>query len=222
MTLADHINHFNEHLKLDIPLGKGVEVMNPFTDDTVRELARKFYNKYYSDKHSRKLLLGINPGRFGAGVTGIPFTDPVKLQEDCGIVNPFKKVRESSADFVYDMIKVYGGSEAFYAKYFIQAVCPLGFLKNGLNYNYYDDPKLEKLVTPFIIGSIHTMIGFGMDTSVCYCLGNGKNFKYLSKLNKDYNFFGEVVPLPHPRWVVQYRRKRYDEFVGVYLEALNN
>ncbi len=221
MTLADKINQFNENLKLDIPLGKGVEVMNPFSDDIVKALARKFYNQYYSDHRSRKLLLGINPGRFGAGVTGIPFTDPVKLQENCGIENTFKKSREASADFIYDMIDAFGGPDKFYYKYFIHAVCPLGFLKDGLNYNYYDDPKLEKQVTPFIIDSIRTIIDFGMDTSVCYCLGNGKNFKFLDKLNKAQKIFDEVVPLPHPRWVVQYRRKRYNEFVELYLNTLN-
>ncbi|MEZ5148597.1 MAG: DUF4918 family protein [Bacteroidales bacterium] len=220
MTLADKINQFNENLKLDISLQKGLEVMNPFTEEIVKELARKFYNKYYLDHRSRKLLLGINPGRFGAGVTGIPFTDPVKLQENCGIENPYKKSREASADFIYDMINAFGGPDLFYSKYFIHAVCPLGFLKDDLNYNYYDDPKLEKQVTPFIIESIKTIISFGMDTSVCYCQGNGKNFKFLNKLNKEQKFFDEVVALPHPRWVVQYRRKRYDEFVGLYLEKL--
>jgi hypothetical protein len=220
MTLANKINHFNENLELNISLDSGVEVMNPFTEDTVKQLARKFYHKYYSDHRSRKLLLGINPGRFGAGVTGIPFTDPIKLQENCGIENPFKKSREASADFIYDMIDAFGGPDKFYDQYFIHAVCPLGFLKEGLNYNYYDDPKLEKQVTPFIIKSIKTIIGFGMDTSICYCLGNGKNFKFLNKLNAEQQFFGAVIPLPHPRWVVQYRRKRYDEYIGLYLKTL--
>jgi hypothetical protein len=220
MNLAQKINHFNDNLKFDIPLQKGVEVMNPFLEEHVRIMAAKFYNKYYSDDHKRQLLLGINPGRFGAGVTGIPFTDPVKLQENCGIDNPFKKSREASADFIYDMIEAFDGPDKFFNKYFIHAVCPLGFLKDGLNYNYYDDPKLEKQVTPFIIESIKTIIGIGMDNSVCYCIGNGKNFKYLNKLNKEQKFFEEVIPLPHPRWVVQYRRKRYDEFVKLYLKTL--
>ncbi|MCB2220512.1 MAG: DUF4918 family protein [Bacteroidetes bacterium] len=220
MTLADQINHYNESLELEIPLELGVEVMNPFTDEQVRKLARQFYDKYYSDNNTRQVLLGINPGRFGAGVTGIPFTDPVKLQDNCGIDNPFKKSREASSDFIFDMINAYGGPKAFYSKYFVHAVCPLGFLREGLNYNYYDDPKLQKQVTPFIIESIKTILGFGMDTSVCYCIGNGKNFKFLNKLNAEQQFFGAVIPLPHPRWVVQYRRKRYDEYIGLYLKTL--
>ena len=39
---------------------------------------------------------------------------------------------------------------AFYANYFIGAVCPLGFMKDGKNINYYDDKKLQQAVTPFI------------------------------------------------------------------------
>ncbi len=39
----------------------------------------------------RYLILGINPGRFGGGITGIPFTDPIRLQNICGIENDFQK-----------------------------------------------------------------------------------------------------------------------------------
>jgi len=59
-----------------------------------------------------------------------------------------------------------------------------------------------------------------VDDSVCYCLGNGKNFKFLDELNRKERFFSSLVPLPHPRWIVQYRRKRYDEFVSRYIEIL--
>ncbi|MGB3465178.1 MAG: hypothetical protein WBA74_07910, partial [Cyclobacteriaceae bacterium] len=53
-----------------------------------------------------------------------------------------------------------------------------------------------------------------------YSLGQGKNIKYLEYLNKKYQLFGEIVPLPHPRWILQYRRKRKDEFLDLYLEKL--
>ena len=33
-------------------------------------------------------------------------------------------------------------------------------------------------------------------------------------------FFERILPLPHPRWVMQYRRKRKEEFVGQYLGVL--
>lgn len=197
-----------------------VEVLNPFKNQTTIELAEKFYNKYYADSNPRKLILGINPGRLGGGVTGVPFTDPVKMQVNCGISNDLQKKTEPSAGFIYDMITTYGSPDKFYDKYFIHAVCPLGFTKNGINYNYYDDKVLEKAVTPFILDSLEQILSFDISTDVCFCLGNGKNYKFLNTLNKQYHFFKEVTPLPHPRWIVQYHRKRYQEFIELYLKEL--
>ncbi len=218
-TLADRIIAFNEQLEFTRPLPPGVEVMNPFTDPAVRELTAAFYRKFYADTRPRRLILGINPGRFGAGITGIPFTDPVKLEEQCGIQNPFPKSTEASAGFIYGMISAYGGVDRFYSDFLVSAVCPLGFLKDGLNYNYYDSKELISLTEPFIISSLRSMLGWNIENSCCFCLGNGKNFDYLSKLNDRLSLFGRIVPLPHPRWVVQYRRKRMDEFTSAYLQA---
>lgn len=220
MLLNENINTFNRSLELNIDLPVNVEVMNPFENIKTVGLTETFYNKYYSDLKPRKLILGINPGRLGGGVTGVPFTDPVKMQEICGIPNDLQKKTEPSAGFIYDMINAFGGPDKFYSKYFIHAVCPLGFTKNGVNYNYYDDKVLEKKVTPFILESLNKILSFNIDHKVCYCLGNGKNFKFLNTLNKQYHFFDKVVPLPHPRWIVQYRRKRYHEFIELYLKQL--
>jgi hypothetical protein len=220
MTFAEKVNRFNKNLALSTALPEGIVVMNPFENEVTAKLAEAFYKKYYNDHSDRKLILGINPGRLGAGATGIPFTDPVKLQEICEINNDLQKKTEPSAGFIYDMIFNFGGPVEFYKKYFINSVSPLGFIKDGVNYNYYDSRALENAVTPFAISSLKKITAFGIDTSVCYCLGNGKNFKYLKKLNQEQNFFGKVVPLPHPRWIVQYRRKKYDEFIHVYLEEL--
>jgi len=220
MAFADDINLFNRNLSLEVALPEGVKVMNPFEDETTTNLAEKFYNKYYSDKNQRTLLLGINPGRLGGGITGVPFTDPVKMEVNCDIPNEFPKKTEPSAGFIYDMIDSFGGPDKFYSKFFIHAVCPLGFTKNGNNYNYYDDRKLEYAVCKFIIDSLKKFLTFNVNKKICYCLGNGKNFKFLNTLNKQHNFFVKIIPLPHPRWIVQYRRKRYDEFIDLYIKEL--
>lgn len=220
MTFGEKVNQFNSSLQFDLELPDGIHVMNPFQNKVTSSLASAFYKKYYNDNQKRKLLLGINPGRLGAGLTGIPFTDPVKLDEICGIPNDLQKKTEPSAGFIYDMITAFGGPEKFYNAYFINSVSPLGFINEGVNYNYYDSKELELAVEPFVIDSLRKIIKLGIDTEVCFCLGNGKNFKYLQKLNKTEKLFDRIVPLPHPRWVVQYRRKRYNEFVGMYLEEL--
>ncbi len=175
--------------------------------------------------NSRHIILGINPGRFGAGVTGIPFTDTKRLTEYCGISVDEMATHEQSSVFVYKVIKAYGGTEKFYSDFYINSVCPLGFtLKNDkgreVNYNYYDDVKLYNSVYDFICESISKQIKFGISTDVCFCMGNNKNFFYLSEINSNENFFKKIVPLEHPRFIVQYRLKRIDEYVDKYLKAL--
>ena len=211
---------FYADLKIDNKIPKGIDVMNPYLEDYTLELCKKFYNKYYNDDGQRTLLVGINPGRFGSGMTGVSFTDPIKLETICGIPNTFPKKPELSADFIYTMIKAYGGPETFYKEFFISAVSPLGFTKDGKNINYYDDPKLQTAITPFVIKSISELISMGINRKICYCIGEGKNHLFLTKLNVEHKWFDEIVPLAHPRFIMQYKRKYVDEYVKDYLMKL--
>ena len=220
MNFAEKVIRFNNELPGTLPLTPGVEVMNPFQNQDIRCISELFYQKYYADNKLRKLILGINPGRLGAGLTGIPFTDPPKLEQQCQIPNSLNKATEPSAGFIYDMIAAFGGVQAFYSNYFINSVSPLGFVKDGKNYNYYDSKSLEAKLEPFIINSLKAMVDMGIQTENCFCLGNGKNFNYLQKLNNKHHFFKTVIALPHPRWVVQYRRKQYKQFIDVYIDTL--
>ena len=34
--------------------------------------------------------------------------------------------------------------------------------------------------------------------------------------------FDEIIPLPHPRFIMQYRRKQKQQFIDQYLHALNS
>jgi hypothetical protein len=51
-------------------------------------------------------------------------------------------------------------------------------------------------------------------------MGTGKNFQFLSKLNEKEQFFNKVIPLEHPRYVVQYKSKMKGEYVGKYIDSL--
>ena len=53
-------------------------------------------------------------------------------------------------------------------------------------------------------------------------MGPGKNLQFFERLNAEHRLFKTVVPLPHPRWVMQYRRRRVEEFVDRYVEALED
>ena len=221
MTFAERVLKFNKTLRLNKVLPAGVVTLNPYQDEAAFNLSGQFYKKYYDDQAERTLIIGINPGRFGGGITGVPFTDPIKLQTNCSIENDLPKKTELSADFIYKMIEEYGGPEKFYKKFYITAVSPLGFTKDGKNLNYYDIKELQESLLDFILDCFRIQIAFGVNTDVCYCLGEGNNFKFLSRLNEKYNFFKTIIPLPHPRFIMQYRRKHLGEFIAMYLKKLN-
>src|SRR5437763_579217 len=111
MSFANDIIAFNRSLELNVQLPDKVMTMNPFHDKITRDYSEIFYRKFYADEKQRTLILGINPGRFGGGITGIPFTDPIKLEKNCGINNILNKISEPSAGFIYDMITALGGPE---------------------------------------------------------------------------------------------------------------
>lgn len=219
-TLADQLIRFYKSLQPPKPLPKGINVLFPQQDKEVIKIVTAFFKKFYNDNHPRRLIFGINPGRFGAGTTGINFTAPKQLKDFCGIDHSFKQQSELSAEFIYEVIEQYGGVNKFYQNYFISAVSPLGYIKNGINMNYYDDKKLMESVTPFIIDSIKKQISFGFKTDRCICVGGAKNFDFLSALNEKYHFFDDIIPLPHPRFILQYRRRQKENYIHQYLSAL--
>ncbi len=220
MNIAGRIIQYYSNLSIDVNLPEGINVLNPYADNSVLEICKQFYDKYYNDTHGRVIILGINPGRFGAGITGIPFTDPVVLENECGIKNSFAKRSEISSEFIYKLIGRMGGPKHFYRHFYIGSVSPLGFVKDGKNFNYYDSKELMKALKPFIISNLVKQIGLGINSRKCYCLGQGKNYDYLKLLNLELKLFDEIIPLPHPRWVMQYRRKKLDEILSGVVNKL--
>nr|NQU94178.1 DUF4918 family protein [Bacteroidota bacterium] len=218
-TFANQVIKFYQNLSLEIDF-PGIGVLNPFHNKGVLDVTRQFYTKFYSDRNPRIFLFGINPGRFGAGVTGIPFTDPINLEERCGIVNSYQKKHELSSQFIYEMIENYGGPENFFSRFYITAVSPLGFVRDGKNLNYYDDRSLQEHLSGFIHYTITEQMKFGAIRSCCICIGGNKNFKFLDTLNLQQHYFDKVLPIEHPRFIMQYRRKALDQYVKKYITIL--
>ena len=218
-SIGDKLADF--YLTLQPPvLPKGIELLFPQQNHEVQKITNLFFKKFYADNKPRSLILGINPGRLGAGITGINFTAAKQLKENCGIEHSFKASSELSAEFIYDVIESYGGAKIFYKDWFIGAMSPLGFVKAGKNINYYDDKKLMAAVTPFIVKSIQQQLSFGINTDRCLCIGEDRNYKFLSQLNEKCEWFNNITPLPHPRFVMQYKRKNKQAYIDQYLQAL--
>jgi hypothetical protein len=208
-------------LKSPSPLHENINVLNPYSDKDVRRIVNEFYHKFFKDANERTFILGINPGRFGGGITGIAFTDPVALQEYCGIRNNFIKKRELSSKFVYSFIEDYGGVNKFFSKFFISAVYPLALLKDGKNYNYYDSSTLYRSLKPHILSSLKAQIKLGAKEDIVICLGK-KNANYLREINKKLSYFKKIVILDHPRYVMQYKLKKIDEYIKKYMSVLRS
>lgn len=220
MTFADKVLLFYQKLKIQETLPEGVAILNPYKEKIAFSLCTQFYKKYYDDHLERKIIFGINPGRFGGGITGIPFTDPVKLENICGIANELQKKSELSADFIYTLIGAFGGPEKFYQQFYFNSVSPLGFTALGKNANYYDTPVLMKTLENFIQQSIHQQVKFGINKKVAFCLGEGENYKYLKGFNEKEKIFSTIIPLAHPRFIMQYKRKKIDFYIDDYLKKL--
>lgn len=168
------------------------------------------------------MVVGINPGRFGAGITGINFTAPRQLSEDCGIQHHFGNSSELSAEFIYGVVKAFGGPAAFYRHFYLAALSPVGYIKSGKNLNYYDDPLLLQRVKPFILQCLKAQLDFGSYRQVAICIGGDKNFRFLNSLNEEHGFFDEIITVPHPRFIMQYRRPYLDQYRQEYLQALQS
>lgn len=225
-TFADQVIEFNENLIYSGNLPDGFEVLNPYLDNPETKLVmQKFYHKYYNDSNKRKFIIGINPSRHGAGVTGVPFTDTKRLESVCGIKMKSTHTHEVSSVFVYDMIADYGGADLFYQEVYINSPFPLVIVrktKNGwLNANYYDDKELFRDVKDFMIESLRKHISLNLDTSEVFILGK-KNAEFISKLNQEAQLFDSMTVLEHPRYIQQYKSREKQLYIDKYILALKN
>lgn len=224
--IADRIIDFNKNLHYSGELPEDFRVLNPYLDNPeTMEVMGEFYHKYYNDTHRRQFIIGINPSRHGAGVTGVPFTDTKRLGSECGIIMKSAYTHEVSSVFMYDMINAYGGVVPFYNQFYINSPFPLAIIRrtksgNWINANYYDDKKLFALVKKFMIESLKKHIELGLDTSKVFVLGK-KNADFIQKLNKEELLFDTFEVLEHPRYIQQYKMKEKQLYIDKYILALN-
>ena len=230
VTFGGKVLQFNDYLSnVNIELPEGFLLTNPFNGinkKQINEITKKFYNKFYNDNNSRRLIIGSSPARRGTSVTGIPYEDAHHLQNITGIHIDNFYINKSSSNFLYDVIDKYGGSEKFYSKFYMNFICPLGIVKinskgNKVNCNYYENKKIQKILYSFMLESLKKQIEFGIDTSIVYCIGGGENYKFLTELNNKNHLFETIIPLEHPRYIMQYDSKHKSEYIKKYLNALN-
>lgn len=226
-SFADKVIESNALLNFSEELPEGFQVLNPYSDNRETVLVmQKFYRKYYNDSDPRKLILGINPSRHGAAVTGVPFTDTKRLESVCGIKMNTAHTHEISSLFMYDMIAEYGGASIFYKDFYINSPFPLAIIQKSktgklVNANYYDDPRLFEMLQPFMIDSLKKHISLGIDTSEVFVLGL-KNARFIQKINLKANLFTKLTVLEHPRYIQQYKSKDKQFYLDKFVVTLAN
>lgn len=225
-TFAEEVVEFKRNLHYSGNLPDDFQVLNPYLDNPETMIVmEKFYLKYYNDFNKRKFLIGINPSRHGAGVTGVPFTDTKRLESVCGIKMESAHTHEVSSVFMYDVIEQYGGAENFYQDVYINSPFPLAIVRKSkgswINANYYDDKELFKDVKDFMIDCLKKHITLNLDISEVFVLGK-KNADFISKLNNEANLFEKMTVLEHPRYIQQYKSKEKQWYIDKYILSLKN
>lgn len=223
---GNKVIEFNKGLIYTGSLPPGFQVLNPYLDNPeTMKVMREFYKKYYADENRRKFIIGINPSRHGAGITGVPFTDTKRLHSICGIEMVTAYTHEVSSVFVYEMIEQFGGAEMFFNDFYINSPFPLAIIRQGkngkwVNANYYDDLQLYESVKLFMMESLREHISLGLDTDEVYVLGK-KNARFIAMMNEEANLFKSIIVLEHPRFIQQYKFKDKQLYIDKYLQAFN-
>lgn len=221
MTIADalikqnllHLNHsryLDNHSFLQMIGVSNICVLSDFLLNG--EIVDAFWDRYYAQAVPRSVICGLNPGRFGAGKTGIPFLDFQSLSQLMPGVD--RQDSEKSAAFFYKVIQAYG-SDAFFRHFYVTNVASVGFLCDGRNLNYPDLPKAAlaiveanfceemKIVKPTCLISLGTAVQH--------------TARKLLSLDVDC-----TLRLPHPAWVATYRSREMEKWVDEYVKALKS
>ena len=228
-TFSEKVFQFDQELgnvKIDLPAP--YKLINPYSSRNkkqVLQMIQIFYQKYFNDTNKRRLILASSPARKGSAITGVPFEDVSNLQKETGISIANFHVNSAASNFLNRVIDEYGGRHKFYHDFYLNFVCPVGICKtsskgNQVNCNYYENKQVEEMVTSLKISALKMQINFGIDTSVCYCIGSGQNYQELSKANKKWRFFQKIVPLEDPRFITQYHPQEKEKYLHKYLDAL--
>lgn len=220
-SFAQGVVEFLTHHRRPAGLPSGIDVLDPYRDPEVVRVVGHMAQRYYVNAPDRLSVWGINPGRFGAGITGLSFTDPWAVAHQLGIPTSLTGRRELSAEFVSDVIDAYGGPATFYHDIYLGAVSPLGFVSNGVNVNFYDTPELLRAVTPYAVASIRAQVALGLRTDAAVILGTGKLRQVIERDIRPVLAFESIIYLEHPRFIMQYRRSQRSAYVDRYVAALH-
>lgn len=203
---------------------RGISILQGFNQNV--DLVKRFYNKHYSNKsNSRIVLCGINPGKRGAGLTGIPFIDFASASHLLPDIPNDKW--ELSAKFIYSVIESIGVNE-FFDNVYLTNISWFGFVKGNNNLNYYKLPShLQtvftasfidemKIVNPKVIIPLSeevekTILDMHKSGMLEYKLSPRLNHPYWCSINRDNR--PEISKQIYIKTILNYIKKQIDSLL---------
>jgi len=202
--------YINDHAFLRLIGEHEIRILSDFILNKVG--IETFCHQYYGSAVPRVVLCGINPGRHGAGKTGIPFVDYKSLSQLISGVD--RQDSESSAKFFFQVMRRFGVNN-FSHSFYVTNVASVGFMRDGKNLNYNELPKSAlKMVERNFLQEMEIV----QPTHVI-SLGEvvQQTVRKLLPASVDCS-----MRLPHPSWITTYRGKEMDKWVMWYLAVLEN
>ena len=173
------------------------------------ENVEQFNEKYYADGYPKTVLCGINPGKNGAGKTGVPFLDFNSLSKLMDGVEHTDT--ERSAQFFYDVVQEFG-AEKFYRSFYVTNISWIGYIKDNKNVNYY---QLSDPVKKFIYDAFKYEMSVVAPKTII-SLSQEVN-KTVNDIFQDSNI-DTGISLPHPNYCAF--PKNYEKCKKQYMEML--
>ncbi len=217
VTYSDQVISFYRDFAVGDIFDNALQLHNPFDAPSRREIMTAFYEKFFKDEAPRTHILGINPSRLSNTSTGVHYTDGFALQTYCAIENNFSKSRELTSDFFYRVVERMGGTHDFFAKIFPWAAMPVALTDHGEYANYYEVEN--ERVSEIVSQNLKWLTGLPRSGKLVV-LGLGDNQARVKQMEGFPFGYQDIRYLPHPRWVMQYNRKRLDQFIEMYIDAL--
>lgn len=121
---------------------EGISILDDFLENWSN--VKRFYAEYYGAHYPDTVLCGINPGRNGAGKTGVPFVDFSSLSKLLDGIG--RDDWERSAQFFFDIVQHFG-ARTFFRSFYVTNFSWVGYARRGVNVNYYALPERVQVVT---------------------------------------------------------------------------
>lgn len=224
------LEYYKKLKTINLSLPESYNLINLYKKENVKKIKKvleAFYKKYYNDNRKRYIVFGSSPARRGSALVGIPFENANNLYKDTGIMLEGFNVNKSSSDFLMEIIEEYGGRDTFYKDFYMSFICPIGLERlnskgNKVNANFYETKELVKSLEDLIVEFLKIQMDFNIHKDVCFSIGSGDSYRFLIELNKKYNFFKKIIPLEHPRYIMQYNSKNKSFYKEKYLYIFRN